>query len=128
METYRSGYNGTDSKSVVRQRTVGSNPTVSAINGHPCDVRFIVEWCGENPPGAPANDRLSLTDKGCVVSLRTEQYPTASAINGHLNGVRFIVEWCGENPPGAPVFDGLPLTDKGCVVRLRTEQYPTYFP
>ena len=31
MERYRSGHNGTDSKSVVRQRTVGSNPTRSAI-------------------------------------------------------------------------------------------------
>ena len=30
METYRSGHNGTDSKSVVPHGTVGSNPTVSA--------------------------------------------------------------------------------------------------
>ena len=30
VETYRSGHNGTDSKSVVGQPTVGSNPTVSA--------------------------------------------------------------------------------------------------
>ena len=30
METYRSGHNGTDSKSVVPPGTVGSNPTVSA--------------------------------------------------------------------------------------------------
>ena len=30
METYRSGHNGADSKSVRRQRHVGSNPTVSA--------------------------------------------------------------------------------------------------
>ena len=30
METYRSGHNGADSKSVCRQRHVGSNPTVSA--------------------------------------------------------------------------------------------------
>lgn len=29
-ETYRSGHNGTDSKSVVPYGTVGSNPTVSA--------------------------------------------------------------------------------------------------
>ena len=29
-ETYRSGHNGTDSKSVVPHGTVGSNPTVSA--------------------------------------------------------------------------------------------------
>ncbi len=32
METYRSGHNGTDSKSVVPPGTVGSNPTVSAKN------------------------------------------------------------------------------------------------
>ena len=30
MEQYRSGHNGADSKSVCRQRHVGSNPTVSA--------------------------------------------------------------------------------------------------
>ena len=29
-ETYRSGHNGTDSKSVDGQPSVGSNPTVSA--------------------------------------------------------------------------------------------------
>ncbi len=29
-EAYRSGHNGTDSKSVVPHGTVGSNPTVSA--------------------------------------------------------------------------------------------------
>ena len=29
-ERYRSGYNGTVLKTVVRQRTVGSNPTLSA--------------------------------------------------------------------------------------------------
>lgn len=31
MEWYRSGHNGTDSKSVVPHGTVGSNPTHSAI-------------------------------------------------------------------------------------------------
>ena len=31
MEAYRSGHNGTDSKSVVPHGTVGSNPTHSAI-------------------------------------------------------------------------------------------------
>ena len=30
MEAYRSGYNGLDSKSSIRQRIVGSNPTASA--------------------------------------------------------------------------------------------------
>ena len=34
METYRSGHNGTDSKSVVPPGTVGSNPTVSAKKGN----------------------------------------------------------------------------------------------
>ncbi|MBR2070916.1 MAG: hypothetical protein IJ981_05750, partial [Clostridia bacterium] len=56
--------------------TNGAVSHLFPINGHPCDVRFIVEWCGENPPGAPVFDGLPLTDKGCVVSLRTEQYPT----------------------------------------------------
>ena len=32
METYRSGHNGADSKSVCEQSHVGSNPTVSAKN------------------------------------------------------------------------------------------------
>ena len=32
MERYRSGHNGPDSKSGVRQRTVGSNPTRSAFS------------------------------------------------------------------------------------------------
>ena len=35
LETYRSGHNGADSKSVCRQRHVGSNPTVSAIEKEP---------------------------------------------------------------------------------------------
>ena len=30
MEVYRSGHNGPDSKSGIRQRIVGSNPTASA--------------------------------------------------------------------------------------------------
>ena len=34
METYRSGHNGADSKSVCGQPHVGSNPTVSAKKGH----------------------------------------------------------------------------------------------
>lgn len=33
MEWYRSGHNETDSKSVVPNGTVGSNPTHSAIYG-----------------------------------------------------------------------------------------------
>ena len=36
MEAYRSGHNGTDSKSVVPHGTVGSNPTASAKTK---------EWC-----------------------------------------------------------------------------------
>ena len=34
MEAYRSGHNGTDSKSVVPHGTVGSNPTASARKKH----------------------------------------------------------------------------------------------
>ena len=34
METYRSGHNGADSKSVCGQPHVGSNPTVSAKKRH----------------------------------------------------------------------------------------------
>ena len=39
MEVYRSGHNGPDSKSGIRQRIVGSNPTASAkTKGHPTGV------------------------------------------------------------------------------------------
>ena len=36
MDRYRSGHNGTDSKSVVPHGTVGSNPTLSAKMKAPC--------------------------------------------------------------------------------------------
>ena len=39
MERYRSGHNGPDSKSGVRQRTVGSNPTRSALQ--PLDFQGV---------------------------------------------------------------------------------------
>ena len=41
-ETYRSGHNGTDSKSVVPHGTVGSNPTVSAKQKAPQRVLFCL--------------------------------------------------------------------------------------
>ena len=41
METYRSGHNGTDSKSVEPQGSVGSNPTVSAIKAAGKQAAFI---------------------------------------------------------------------------------------
>ena len=47
MERYRSGYNGTVLKTVVRQRTVGSNPTLSAIKDR-CytgnRIAFVQKW------------------------------------------------------------------------------------
>ena len=39
MEAYRSGHNGTDSKSVDGQPSVGSNPTHSAILRGFCQVQ-----------------------------------------------------------------------------------------
>ena len=48
MEAYRSGHNGTDSKSVVPHGTVGSNPTASAnIKGTPKWCAFYIggRWC-----------------------------------------------------------------------------------
>ena len=50
-ETYRSGHNGTDSKSVVPSGTVGSNPTVSAKKRHAsaCLV-FCAETAGFEQP------------------------------------------------------------------------------
>ncbi len=58
METYRSGHNGADSKSVREQSHVGSNPTVSAnrtlenikfsrvlLFMSPVKMRFQSKWC-----------------------------------------------------------------------------------
>ena len=49
-EVYRSGHNGPDSKSGIRQRIVGSNPTASAIkNEHRLVFFFLCRWdenCG----------------------------------------------------------------------------------
>ena len=43
-ERYRSGYNGTVLKTVVRQRTVGSNPTLSATAGCMLNTaRFLIK-------------------------------------------------------------------------------------
>ena len=59
METYRSGHNGADSKSVCGQPHVGSNPTVSAIKPYSSRVvglfsfpwRDIVwSYCGHSQP------------------------------------------------------------------------------
>ena len=47
METYRSGHNGADSKSVCRQRHVGSNPTVSAKKGPPGFVGVLFTHAGQ---------------------------------------------------------------------------------
>ena len=47
METYRSGHNGADSKSVCGQPHVGSNPTVSAKNRQVSTCRFFIH-CESN--------------------------------------------------------------------------------
>ena len=45
MEVYRSGHNGPDSKSGIRQRIVGSNPTASANKkGVLLHSFFIARW------------------------------------------------------------------------------------
>ena len=45
MERYRSGHNGPDSKSGVRQRTVGSNPTRSAqIGKAPAEMQVLFQF------------------------------------------------------------------------------------
>ena len=47
MEAYRSGHNGTDSKSVVPHGTVGSNPTASANReSTPHSVLFSIGGSG----------------------------------------------------------------------------------
>ena len=53
-ETYRSGHNGTDSKSVDPQGSVGSNPTVSARN-HASSrffrlLAFLFQFCAKPKP------------------------------------------------------------------------------
>ena len=45
METYRSGHNGADSKSVCLNGHVGSNPTVSAMQ-RPENTAFSGFYCG----------------------------------------------------------------------------------
>ena len=42
-EAYRSGHNGTDSKSVVLSGTEGSNPSASARRGRPASKKASVE-------------------------------------------------------------------------------------
>ena len=44
-EAYRSGHNGTDSKSVVPHGTVGSNPTASAKNRNSKRVAVLFLYC-----------------------------------------------------------------------------------
>ena len=49
MEAYRSGHNGTDSKSVVPHGTVGSNPTASAKQPQFCLNRIaVIHYCRNN--------------------------------------------------------------------------------
>ena len=45
MEAYRSGHNGTDSKSVVPHGTVGSNPTASAKNNRNLKIAVVFFMC-----------------------------------------------------------------------------------
>ena len=48
MEAYRSGHNGPDSKSGIRQRIVGSNPTASAKKKRTpfrvCSIEIFLLW------------------------------------------------------------------------------------
>ena len=51
MEVYRSGHNGPDSKSGIRQRIVGSNPTASAKQESPTKHgAFLFIGGGANEP------------------------------------------------------------------------------
>ena len=58
MERYRSGHNGADSKSVWRQRHVGSNPTLSAnsheIRTHIFHKYLYVRYCDIQKKGREA--------------------------------------------------------------------------
>ena len=45
MQRYRSGHNGADSKSVCRQRHVGSNPTRCAIQTPLPEIKQMADVC-----------------------------------------------------------------------------------
>mgnify|MGYP006956053016 CR=1 FL=1 len=53
LEAYRSGHNGTDSKSVVPHGTVGSNPTASA------------KFCRANERGKTSDFSQPSEEDGC---------------------------------------------------------------
>ena len=62
-ERYRSGHNGTDSKSVDPQGSVGSNPTVSARN-HASSrfsrlLAFLFQFCAKPKPLSIASAEVS---------------------------------------------------------------------
>ena len=58
LEAYRSGHNGTDSKSVVPHGTVGSNPTASA--------KFS-EFCRANERGKTSDFSQPSEGDGCFL-------------------------------------------------------------
>ena len=62
METYRRGHNGPDSKSGIRQRIVGSNPTASANKNEYLLGTLFYCWWDKNPWVRPTFDGPTLID------------------------------------------------------------------
>ena len=88
METYRSGHNGTDSKSVDPQGSVGSNPTVSAkqktveFQGFPLTLNgFLHDEGGCLIKRQPLNTKPgSCEESGFGVLFRCETKQNASRL------------------------------------------------
>ena len=75
MEAYRSGHNGTDSKSVVPHGTVGSNPTASAnAKGTPIGVPFFVGGYGGSKESRAHKMRCGKFTKQICASLISEAW------------------------------------------------------
>ena len=89
LERYRSGYNGTVLKTVVRQRTVGSNPTLSAkgsvarqslIKKNTLRRRNQLEKYSSWWRGAPAKGVGRVTGAGVRVSPSPPRKKTPSGV------------------------------------------------
>ena len=94
LERYRSGYNGTVLKTVVRQRTVGSNPTLSAkgsvarqslIKKNTLRRRNQLEKYSSWWRGAPAKGVGRVTGAGVRVSPSPPGKKTPSGV---------FFQWC----------------------------------
>ena len=101
MEVYRRGHNGPDSKSGIRQRIVGSNPTASATkNEHRLMLFFCAFALDKNPLGSALASAEGLPlGNGCIppffncfylfVFMRWDENPLGSALASALSSPYF---------------------------------------